>query len=185
VYPPNVIRKQIGKNVIAATNTHATIKELLNESLSTWSVPCQGNSFCRARLLNVHFIIIQFYIDNEMTKGGEGILAIASWKPHSGPERWPHPHSDVGLIISCAYNRQVLLYLSEVAMMLTPEVLVTTTLYLLPVGANENTTCYLCNQRRLPWRHTPDRSADKLESRCAHMSVVPPRVGLLEKIYDL
>jgi len=67
-------------------------------------------------------------------------------------------------IISCNYNCPVHFYRLEVAIIHTPEVAVTTTLYPFPVGANENTTWYLCNQRRLPWRHTSDGSADKLEA---------------------
>jgi hypothetical protein len=38
VYPPIVARQQLGKNVTAATNTHATIGELLNASFYMRSV---------------------------------------------------------------------------------------------------------------------------------------------------
>jgi hypothetical protein len=38
MYPLIVAREQLGKNVIAATNTHATIQELLDASFSMLSV---------------------------------------------------------------------------------------------------------------------------------------------------
>jgi hypothetical protein len=38
---PILARQQLGKNVNAATNTHATIEELLNKSFSMWSVSYQ------------------------------------------------------------------------------------------------------------------------------------------------
>jgi hypothetical protein len=42
VYSPVVARQWLGKNVIAATNTHVTIEELLDASLSMRSVSNQG-----------------------------------------------------------------------------------------------------------------------------------------------
>jgi hypothetical protein len=41
VYPPIIARQRLGKNVTAATNSHATIKELLDASYSVRSVPYQ------------------------------------------------------------------------------------------------------------------------------------------------
>jgi hypothetical protein len=41
VYPPTVARKRFRKNVTAATNTKATIEELLDGSYSTHSVSYQ------------------------------------------------------------------------------------------------------------------------------------------------
>jgi hypothetical protein len=38
LYPLIVARQRLGKNVTAATNTHATIEELLNALFSVWSV---------------------------------------------------------------------------------------------------------------------------------------------------
>jgi hypothetical protein len=38
VYPPIVARQGLGKNVTAATNTHATIEELLDASFSMRSM---------------------------------------------------------------------------------------------------------------------------------------------------
>jgi hypothetical protein len=40
-YPHIVARQRLGKNVIAATNTHATIEELLEASFSVRSVSYQ------------------------------------------------------------------------------------------------------------------------------------------------
>jgi hypothetical protein len=40
--PPIVAMQWLGRNVTAVTNTHATGEELLNVSLSMWSVSCQG-----------------------------------------------------------------------------------------------------------------------------------------------
>jgi hypothetical protein len=42
VHPPTVARQWLGKNVTVATNTHATIKELLDMSFSMWSVLYQS-----------------------------------------------------------------------------------------------------------------------------------------------
>jgi hypothetical protein len=39
---PIVTRQRLGKNVTAVTNTHATIEELLDASLSTWPVSYLG-----------------------------------------------------------------------------------------------------------------------------------------------
>jgi hypothetical protein len=41
VYPPSIARQRIGKNVTVATNTHATIEELLDASFSMRSVSYQ------------------------------------------------------------------------------------------------------------------------------------------------
>jgi hypothetical protein len=43
VYPPFVARKRLGKNVTAATNSHATIEELLDVSSYVPSVSYQRN----------------------------------------------------------------------------------------------------------------------------------------------
>jgi hypothetical protein len=40
--PPIVARQRLGRNVIAVTNTHATIEELLGASFSMWPVSNQG-----------------------------------------------------------------------------------------------------------------------------------------------
>jgi hypothetical protein len=40
--PPIVARRRLDKNVTAATNTHATIEELLDASFSMLSVSYQG-----------------------------------------------------------------------------------------------------------------------------------------------
>jgi hypothetical protein len=42
VYLPIVARQRLGKNVIAATNTHSTIEELLDASFSVGSVSYEG-----------------------------------------------------------------------------------------------------------------------------------------------
>jgi hypothetical protein len=43
VYVSSIVaRQRLGKKVIAATNTHATIEELLDVSFSIWSVSYQG-----------------------------------------------------------------------------------------------------------------------------------------------
>jgi hypothetical protein len=41
VYPPNVARQRLGKHVTAATNTYATIKEILDASFPLRSVSYQ------------------------------------------------------------------------------------------------------------------------------------------------
>jgi hypothetical protein len=40
--PPTVARKRLGRNVTAVKNTHATIEELLDESILTWPASYQG-----------------------------------------------------------------------------------------------------------------------------------------------
>jgi hypothetical protein len=40
--PLIVAGKRLGRNVTAVTNTHVTIKELLDASFSTWPVSYQG-----------------------------------------------------------------------------------------------------------------------------------------------
>jgi hypothetical protein len=42
VYPPIVAKQRLGKNVTAATNTHATIEELLGASFSVGSMSYEG-----------------------------------------------------------------------------------------------------------------------------------------------
>jgi hypothetical protein len=42
MYPAIVARQWLGKNVTAATNTHATIEELLVASFSMWAVSYRG-----------------------------------------------------------------------------------------------------------------------------------------------
>jgi hypothetical protein len=41
VYPHIFVRQRLGKNVTVATNTHATIEELMNALFSMWSVSYQ------------------------------------------------------------------------------------------------------------------------------------------------
>jgi hypothetical protein len=41
VYPSIFARQRLGENIIAATNTHTTIEELLDAPFSMRSVPCQ------------------------------------------------------------------------------------------------------------------------------------------------
>jgi hypothetical protein len=42
VYPPDVARQRLGRNVTAVTNTHEKIEELLVASISMWPVSYQG-----------------------------------------------------------------------------------------------------------------------------------------------
>jgi hypothetical protein len=42
LYPAIVARQRLGKNITAATNTHATIEELLDASFSMLSVSYEG-----------------------------------------------------------------------------------------------------------------------------------------------
>jgi hypothetical protein len=63
-YPFTVVRQRLGKNVIAATNTHATIEEFLNASLSMQSVSYQrkvGDKFFH----NFLFFFLSPSFDNQ------------------------------------------------------------------------------------------------------------------------
>jgi hypothetical protein len=40
--PPIVARQRLGRDVIAVTNIHATIEELMDSSFSMWPVSYQG-----------------------------------------------------------------------------------------------------------------------------------------------
>jgi hypothetical protein len=40
--PPIDARQRLGRNVIAVTNTHATIEEMLDASFTMWPVSYQG-----------------------------------------------------------------------------------------------------------------------------------------------
>jgi hypothetical protein len=42
VYPHNVARQRLGRNVTAVTNIQATIEELVDPSFSMWPVSYQG-----------------------------------------------------------------------------------------------------------------------------------------------
>jgi hypothetical protein len=42
--PPIVARQRLDRNITEVTNTHATIEELLDASLSMWPVSYQGKS---------------------------------------------------------------------------------------------------------------------------------------------
>jgi hypothetical protein len=46
--PPIVARQRLGRNVTALTNTHATIEELLDASVSIWPA-----SYCRAYVATI------------------------------------------------------------------------------------------------------------------------------------
>jgi hypothetical protein len=66
VYPLIVARQRLGKNVTAATNTHATIEELLDASFSIRSVSYQRNVgdqfFPELLVISVVFLPLIFFV---------------------------------------------------------------------------------------------------------------------------
>jgi hypothetical protein len=78
VDPPIVAGQQLSKNVTMATNTHATIEELLGASFSMQSLLYQrkvGDYFFPELL-----VLIIIFTFNEQLKAESGIYQFASYK---------------------------------------------------------------------------------------------------------
>jgi hypothetical protein len=84
VYSPTVARQRFGKNVLAATNTHTTIEELIDTSFSKRSVSYQGRRLVIPRtfffsLLLVLRRIFSVFSVNSPTISTQELLVCATW----------------------------------------------------------------------------------------------------------
>jgi hypothetical protein len=59
--PPIVARQRVGRDIIAVTNTHATIEELLDVPFSLWPVSYQGKQAISSSQ-NFLFILVTFVL---------------------------------------------------------------------------------------------------------------------------